>query len=135
MKKVVVDSDIVINHIKDNNNDLELLVSLQGRNKIQLFLPTIVVVEVFVGYELKGKKLSKIKKLISSFNQEGLTTELAYCAAKIGRVNKLAFMGSADLIIAATAKKLKAEVATNNIKHFKLIPGLKIFDFKKNVNS
>ena len=50
---------------------------------------------------------------------------------EIGRNNRIGFLGTVDLVIAATALSFNAEVATRNVKHFKQIPGLELFNFEQ----
>jgi len=131
MKKVVLDSDVFINFLKGKSGDFKILLNETREDNLIVFIPAIVLVEIFVGYEfLDNKRLKEAKKFLEGFDRISLTQEIAHQSAKIGRENKLAFLGTADLVIAATAISFNAELATHNVKHFKKVPKLKLFDFQ-----
>jgi predicted nucleic acid-binding protein len=56
----------------------------------------------------------------------GLTAPIARRTAELGRTWRRGHRGVAtiDLIIAATALELDAELATANVRHFPMFPGL-----------
>lgn len=131
MKRVVLDADVFIDYLKGKSEDFILLVNEAGERGYSFFVPTAVLVEIFVGYEfLELDKFERAGKLLEDFECVALTEEIALKAGRIGRENKLGFLGTVDLAVAATAIAIGAEVATHNVKHFKLIPGIKIFDFE-----
>lgn len=128
MKSVVLDTDIFIDYLHGKNKNFAHLLKRAKKEKLQLFIPTAVLVEIFVGYEfLQESDYERAKKLLRKFKRIPLTEEIGLIAAKIGREEKLGFLGTVDLVVAATALMLKAEVATHNVRHFSLIPQLRIF--------
>ncbi len=132
MNKVVLDSDIIIDFFKGKKKHLKYLSNKVKDKEIQVLIPTVVYVEVMVGYEFENsQKIKRAESILSKFPSIDLTEEIADLAAKIGRENKIANIGTVDLVIAATALNLNADVATENTKHFKLVPKLKLFALEK----
>lgn len=132
MKSIVLDTDIFIDHLKKSNSNFKLLLRASTEKNYKLYVPTVVLVELFVGYEfLESFVLKKAEDLLKPFERIVLTEDIAKLAGEIGRNNRIGFLGTVDLVIGATALSLNAEVATRNVKHFKQIPGLKLFNFKQ----
>lgn len=132
MKSVVLDASIFIDHLKGRNGNFTSLLKLAKEGNYQLFIPTAVVVEIFVGYEFLQKEEEKQARiLLQDFKRVDLTEEIAEFAAKIGRENKLGFIGTIDLVVAATALILDGELATQNVKHFRHIPNLRLLKIPK----
>ena len=132
MKSVVLDADVFINYLKKNDNNFALLLESSLENNYKLYIPTAVLVEISVGYEfLNSKMLKKAENLLRPFERIALAEDIAKLAGEIGRNNKIGFLGTVDLVIAATALVFDAEIATGNIKHFKQIPNLKLFNFNQ----
>lgn len=128
---IVIDTSIIINFTRERNNSLQQLLSAASLKSLKVYIPTVVLFEVFVGREmLAEKQKKKVLKLLDKLIRVGLSEEIALLAAKIARETNLPF-DIADFIIAATVLKLNAELATDNIKHFKDVPRLKLFDFAK----
>lgn len=131
MNRVVLDADVFIDYLKGKSKNFLLLVKKAKKKEIKLFVPTAVLVEIFVGYEfLQNQVLKDAQKLLREIQSVPLTEEIASLAAKLGREKKLGFLGTVDLVLAATALVLDAQIATHNVKHFRLIPEVKIFDFE-----
>ncbi len=132
MNAIILDSDVFIDHQRKKNSHFQRLINTASQKGYQLFIPTVIIVEIFVGYELLvERELVRTEKLLKNFNRVPLTDDIAKLAAKIGREQKLGFVGAVDLVVAATALTLDAELATNNKKHFQSIPNLKLFNFKR----
>jgi len=130
MTNVVLDADIFIDYLKGKSKNFLFLVKKVRENEIKLFIPTAVLVEIFVGSEfLQSQILKDAQKLLREIQSVPLTEEIAFLAAEIGREKKLGFLGTVDLVLAATTLTLDAQVATHNVKHFKLLPQIEIFDF------
>jgi len=131
MTGIILDADLFIGYLKGKDKKFLHLVREADRKSLKLYIPTAVLVEVFVGYEfLQNQLLKNAQKLLEGVQPVPLTEEIAFLAAKLGREKKLGFLGAVDLVLAATALIFDAKVATRNIKHFKLIPEVKILDFE-----
>lgn len=135
MKGVMVDTNVFISFLRKGDLTLIDLVSYAVSRVAPLFVPTVVIFELFVGKDAeKEKKRQQLEEVLKDFVLVDFNEEVAKKAAEIqrrdlrpkGRVIELA-----DLIIGATALVLNAELATLNKKHFLGIPNLDLFDFKR----
>ena len=126
MQKVVLDSDIIIDHLRDYGNVLQTLLVFASQKKLQLYIPTVVVTELFSGKETKKQeRLSSLKKLLEKFEWISSDKEISEVAGFLMRDYSPIKLG--DAIVAATALSLNAKLATRNKKDFQDIKGLRIF--------
>lgn len=127
MKKVVLDTNILIDAIHGYAPWVKK--SLKS-GTFSLVVPTIVVAEYFTSHEIEtdlGRKRSE--EYISWFIKQDLTEKIAKVLATIlRRKTYQPGAGLADLIIAATALHLNAELATENKSDFSKIPNLRFFN-------
>lgn len=126
MTTIVLDTNILI----DNIHGFAPWVSKFLRSgDIRLVIPTIVIAEYLNDVQVEtelGRK--KSQKYLSWFTKQDLTEEIAEILGKILRQKSYSpAAGLADLIIAATALYLNAELATRNKAHFAKIPDLRFF--------
>lgn len=124
--KVVLDTSILIDHLRGGDLWERLLDTLQRENAI-IYIPTVVVFELFSGKSTKKISVVKeIDELIRDFRRIELTEDMAVLAGKLYRdVNKT--FQVPDYIIAASALSIGASVLALNKKDFQQIPGLNIY--------
>ena len=125
MTRILVDSDIVIDFLRTKRGALPSLLQLQKEEKIQLFLSAVTVIELFSGKS--SKELRKaIDELIDGCSVVPLQRDLAVLAGEMKREHTIS--GSlGDLIIAASARMIGAELATRNKRHYQGIPKLRLY--------
>jgi predicted nucleic acid-binding protein len=129
LKKIVLDTDVLIDYVNGYAGWLDKIISLSESN-ISLILPTIVIAEYFASDSLEREKEQKIAdKTFLMFQKQDLTEGIAKTLGQILR-RKTYEKGASlsDLIVASTALFLDAELATRNKNHFKKIPKLRFFD-------
>lgn len=130
MRDIIVDTSIIINFTRGKDKIFQEILAYALSENAKVYIPTIVLVEIFVGKEmLDEKRENEVRKLLAKLERIELSEEIAILAAKLARESNLPF-DVADFVVAATALYLNAQFATKNVKHFKQIPKLKIFDFK-----
>lgn len=114
MKKIVVDTDVLIDF-------------LRGRKKVQAFLlsaveesviycSAITVAEIHAG--MRESERGKTTDLIDSLNIVDVTREIAEKAGGYRRYEKRQSIELDDCLIAATAFIKGAFLATRNVKHY-----------------
>ena len=125
--KLVFDANILIDHLRGGAIWDQILKVID--EETELFLPSIVVMELFSGNSSGDTKVEqRILNLLKCFRILDLDEEIAQKAGEIYRdVNPN--LDVPDYIVAVTALKLKAQVVTLNKKHFKHIPGVRLFEF------
>ena len=126
--KLIVDSSIFIDHLRGGTIGIQLLNRAREEDE-ELFIPTIVIYELFSGKSSKDPTIKKIiDNYIHDFKRIDLTEEIALRAGELYRdIGK--HIGAQDYIIAASALKIGARVVTLNKKHFEQIPGLSLYSF------
>jgi predicted nucleic acid-binding protein len=120
-KNVLIDTDIVIDFLRGNNQ----AVMLFKTHADEICFSTITVTEIYAG--IKGKKEeSEIERLFSIFPVIATTKEIAGEAGKL--VNQFRPSHSVEIldgVIAATCIVYGAELKTLNIKHYPMFKNLK----------
>lgn len=125
--RIVIDTSILIDHLRGGTKWEEFL--KEADRNIELFLPTVVIFELFSGKSTKKSNIAKnIAYLLKNFHRVDLTEEIAKVAGELFRDTKKTLQVP-DYIIAASALSLGATVLTLNIKHFEEIPHLALYTF------
>ena len=126
MKKVFVDTNILIDYSKGFDKTLEKLLLLQNENKLQIFINPVVVAEFFNDKNLNTpKKLEKAQRFFSFFNIKEITKETGFIAGELLRTKQVDFF--ADALIASTCIENGFEFLTKNKKDFKKVNQLRFF--------
>lgn len=125
--RLIIDTSILIDYLRGGMKWEELLKKFE--KDTELFLPTIVIFELFSGKSTSDPKVIKeINNFINFFQKVELTEKIAKRAGELFRdVNKN--LGAPDYIIAASALELNATVLTLNKKHFEQITNLDLYPF------
>lgn len=122
MKKYLIDSDILIDYLRGSSNTRDFLFGLN--QKATLMISAVNVVEIYSGKNIQNTNKKKIIDcFLNEFKIIPLEKNLAKEAGEIRMKYQTPF---ADAIIAASAIKSQAILATRNIKHFSKIKNLKI---------
>ena len=124
MRKIVVDSDVVIDYLRARRGVFVSLANLMRKGEAKLFVSTITVVELYAT-DNESQKLT-VGGILDEMEIVDLDKELAMevgeAKSRLGKV-----VGLADLIIGVSSIMLGAELATRNKKHFEKIPGLRFW--------
>ena len=128
----ILDTDICIYWLKGDDSIEKKIVQVGFSN---ICITVITECELFYGAFKSAKKeknLSVIGELKSKINTlhtvEGVSPIYGKLKSELG--NKGQTIDDADLLIASIALSNNAILVTNNISHFKRIPGLKIENWK-----
>lgn len=120
--KIVVDSSILVDHLRGGMHWLTFLESVDPQET--LFLPTIVLFELYAGQSSKDERVrQQIVRLMTKLQKVDLTDDIAQHAGELYRDVHIKLQAP-DYIIAASALMVGAQVLTLNRKYFSQIPGL-----------
>lgn len=123
--KVVVDSSIIIDYLRGGRKWDDFIGSVE--RDTQLFLPTVVIFELFSGNSTREKrKLQEMIAFISEFQRIDLNEDIAKVAGELFRDTKIKIQ-AADCIIAASALQVNAQVVSLNQKHFAQISNINLY--------
>ena len=128
---VVLDTNILIDSLRLGGMTPTLTKISDNFHSYDIFVSTISIQELYVGEStFRGGIPKSIDALVHAFTIVNYTEEQAKIAGKLMRDAKRVGLTHTftDMAIAACAIFLNAQLATSNIKHFKDIPNLRLFD-------
>lgn len=120
---ILVDSDVLIAHLRGVPAAREWLVAARRRTG-RLATSVVTVAEVAGG--MRSDERREVTRLLSSFDQFPVTDRVGWRAAELMRTYRRSHnrIGLGDYLIAATSQINGLELATLNVRHFPMIPGL-----------
>ena len=123
--KVLCDTDVIIEYLKGNESTKRVFDKLQRTN---IFLSAITLMELYYG-ALNKKELNKIKKVLGSFEIVLLNEGITKMAVNlIERYSKSHGLKIPDALIASTALYYEFSLWTYNVKDFRFIEDLNLFN-------
>lgn len=129
--KVVIDTSVFVDYTRAGIGLLLTLIKSAKSGKTILYVPSVVILEIWAGESMSGKEDEKIaRRLLQSMKVLQLTRQIAEIAGRLAREKKVEDF--IDAAICATTLYFGAQLATNNVKHFEKVEGLRIFKVSKN---
>lgn len=124
MAQIVLDTNILIEILKNNTQTLQTVEVLDG----ELCISAITVMELYFGARDKAE-LSKLKKFIELFDLIEIDAAISHQATLlIERYAKSHHLDIPDALIASSAIVNNIPLMTYNCKDFKYIDGLKLLN-------
>lgn len=124
--KVVIDTSVIIDHLRKAREEKSLLETTVENTDIEPLISVAVIQELFAGQSRKDKEPEeKIRKVLHLLNMIAVTSEIAKLAGQIMRDTKPPVQ-FADAQIAATAILNNAALLTFNKKDFQEIKDLEL---------
>lgn len=124
MAKIVLDTNILIEILKNNTQTLRAVEALEG----ELCISAITVMELYFGARDKTE-LSKLKKFIEIFHLIDIDAAISHQAVLlIEKYAKSHHLDIPDALIASSAIVNDTLLMTYNHKDFKYIDGLRLLD-------
>ncbi len=125
--EILCDTDVIIEYLKGNETTKRIFDKLKPQN---IALSAITLMELYYG-ALNKRELNKIKKALSNFNILPLNEEITEIAINlIERYSKSHRLKIPDALIASTAIYHDISLWTYNIKDFRFIENLILFEHK-----
>lgn len=122
MTELLIDSDVLIDYLRDRAEAVTYLESLTP----PLSISAITVAELYAGVR-DGAERMTLDRFIDSFQVVTIDEDIATRAGIIRRdFGKSHGTGLADAVIAATAELHHAKLVTLNSKHFQMIKDIVI---------
>lgn len=121
--RLIIDTSILIDYLRGGMKWEQFLTEIE--EDIELFLPTVVIFELFSGKSSRVNEKAIIR-FVGHFKKVDFTETIAKRAGELYRdINQN--LEVPDYIVAASALEIGGIVVTLNKKHFKEIPHLKLF--------
>lgn len=119
---ILVDSDVVIAHLRGDQRARDWLVA--ARRRLPLAISTVSITEVTGGMRTNERR--EVWGLLSRFHTEPVTDTVSRRAGEFMRAHRRSHpgVGTVDYLIAATADVNGYELATLNVRHFPMFPEL-----------
>lgn len=128
MTKLLLDTSILIDHLRQYTPATEFLETVFN-SKVSTFISTITVMELYAGKSMQDPATEKeVIKFLDLFKIIPVTSQIAMKAGEMLRQYRHQGLTPSDAIIAGTALSQDANLVTRNIKHFRIIKGLIVFD-------
>jgi len=125
MKKVLVGTDVIIDFTNGKNRILQDLLEEQKKEKVELYVNSVVLTEFFTSKGLEDKeKFRKAKELFSYFRLIEIGSKIAFKTAELLRKKEVDFLG--DGYIAGTCLVKDLGLITRNKRHFEKVKGLRL---------
>ena len=125
---ILLDSSVLIEFARTKKgNFLNVLEEIEEKSG-SLITSTLVICEFWSGESMKSKKAEH--EAAEIFQQIKAIPVNEIIAKKAGELRRIYKLQIADALIAATAIDSNAQLATLNIKHFKNVPGLTVWQPK-----
>ena len=120
---ILVDSDVIIAHLRGHQAAKDWLRTARQRTG-RLALSVVSVVEVAGG--MRSPERREVNRLLASLLIIPLSERIAWRGAALMRAHRRAHagIGLGDYLIAATVDVEGMELATLNVRHFPMFPGL-----------
>jgi predicted nucleic acid-binding protein len=116
-KRLLLDTDIVIQLLKKNNDVLEYFIGLHEQG-VEFYLSPIVIAEIYVG--AFKKEHPEIEAFFNLCTRLTLDAKTAKQAGLFAAQYRKAYQGISleDYLLAATAEQLACPLWTRNKKHY-----------------
>ena len=117
MIRIVIDTDILIDHLRGMEKAKEYLREIEeGRVRAAISVIIITEAELAAGQSMKDSSVQmKVKRLLNILEKVEVTSKIAWRAGEIKRNYKSRLM---DALIAATALEFNSKLVTRNVKHY-----------------
>ena len=126
MQRVIIDTNILIDHSKGKSNKLKELFELKKLRKAELYLTPVVIAEFLADDKLiSAKNKQKAISFINLFDIVNITKKIGLKAGDLlrnGNVNHIA-----DALIASSCIEGRLGLVTRNEKHFNRVKGISFF--------
>jgi len=120
----LVDTTVAIDHLRGEENAVDLLRSLIGEDEIAA-ASEVVRFELLAG--VRDDEIEALEQFVSALSWINVDEGVARTAGSLAREHRNAYSGidDVDYLIAASAIVLDAELLTTNVRHFPMLPGLR----------
>jgi len=132
---LILDSSVLITAERQGQNARQMLATISGSaGNTEIAISVVTLIELAHGAaradtpERKAKRHKFIEELLTALPVHPITVSVALRAGQIDGENqaKGVRLPLSDLLIGVTALELGYSVATANLRHFQMIPGLKV---------
>lgn len=126
MKKILVDTDVLIDYSKGYDRLLGELFVKQQKGLVELYISPVNIAEYTTDKQLNDpKRREQAAAFLDFFTIQEISRAVGFLAGSYLREGKTNYLG--DALIAACAVEFDMTIVTRNKRHFRNIPGLSFF--------
>lgn len=120
---ILIDSDLLIEHLRGNASARDWLAGVR-RSSGPLAISVVSLTEIAGG--MRSPERREVVRLLGSMQRFEVSEQVAWRAAALMREYRRSHsgIGLGDYLIAATALTEGLELATLNVRHYPMFPGL-----------
>ncbi len=135
---LILDSSVLITAERQGQNARQMLAAISGKaGNTDIAVSVVTLIELAHGAaradtaQRREKRQQFIQELLTALPMHPVTVSLALRVGQIDGENqaKGIRLPLSDLLIGVTALELGYSVATGNLRHFQMIPGLSVVQF------
>ncbi len=132
---LILDSSVLITAERQGQNARQMLDAISGTvGNTEVAISVVTLIELAHGVvradspQRKNKRQQFVQELLTALPVHAVTASLALRAGQIDGENqaKGIHLPLSDLLIGVTALELGYSVATGNLRHFQMVPGLAV---------
>ncbi len=119
---ILVDTDVLVEHLRGRPAATDWL--LGARSRTTLVISVVSLAELTGG--MRSHERAEVTRLLAALRPRTVDEDVARRAGELRRTYRRSHSGIAlpDYLIAATAQLDGLELATRNLRHFPMFPGL-----------
>lgn len=120
---ILIDSDVLIAHLRGHE---VAKTWLRSERQASGPMAVSVVTVVEVAGAMRSPERREVTRLVASLHVMSVTERIAWRAAELMRAHRRAHfgIGLGDCLVAATADVEGLDLATLNVRHYPMFPGL-----------
>jgi len=128
LTNLLLDTSILIDHLRQYRPATEFLETLFNGG-VPAFISVVTEMELYAGKSMqKASNEEDVTNFLELFNCIPITSNIARQAGGLLRNYRHQGLTPSDAFIASTAIVQKTNLITRNVKHFRMIKGLLVFD-------
>lgn len=125
--KYLIDTDVIINHLKVGSNKLNTIINRTD----MVYISVITEYELYRGIH-NDEERNMLRTKLKFFRKIDINSDICIKASEYIKNDHIKqSLGLADLLIGATCNINDLVLVTNNIKHFKMIKDINLYEEEK----
>jgi predicted nucleic acid-binding protein len=128
LSNLLLDTSVLIDHLREYKPATDFLETIFNSGAL-VAVSAVTEMELYAGKSMDLPAVEKsVHNLLELFNVLPVTSRIAQQAGSLLRNYRHQGLTPIDAIIASTAMEYNSNLITRNIKHFRMIKGIIVFD-------
>jgi len=128
LTNLLLDTSVLIDHLREYKPASDFLETVFNSG-ILVTISSVSEMELYAGKSVENPAIEEsVNKFLKLFKVLPVTTDIARHAGRLLRHHRHQGLTPIDAIIAGTALEHNANLITRNIKHFRMVKGIIVFD-------